>query len=136
MTMTSWTKNFLKAQGHETETKLMQDNTSATQMERNGKASAHKRTRHINIRCFFIKDQIDRGVAQVECCPTDSMKADFFSKAQQGELFNRMRADVMGMGMQTDSGERVSGKEQAKDLKIRNASGALKLASERSLIKQ
>ena len=49
MTMTLWTKNFLQAQGHEKETKLMQDNASAIQMERNGKASGHKRTRHINI---------------------------------------------------------------------------------------
>jgi len=128
MTMALWTKNFMKAQGHETQTKLMQDNTSAIQLERNGKTSSHKRTRHINIRHFFIKDQIDRGAVQVEHCPTDSMKADFFSKAQQGESFNRMRADIMGVGMQTDSSERVNSEEQSKDSKICRASKAPKSA--------
>ena len=52
-----WTKNFLEAQGHEAkQTVLYQDNTSAMLLEKNGEESSGKRTRHINIRHFYIED--------------------------------------------------------------------------------
>jgi hypothetical protein len=45
-----WTRYFLKAQGyHVAENILFQDNQSAILLERNGKASSGKRTKHINI---------------------------------------------------------------------------------------
>ena len=97
MTQVLWTRNFLKEQGYETKTYMKQDNTSAIQLEKNGKASSHKRTRHINIRYFFIKDQIDKGIVQVEHCPTDQMDADYMSKATQGETFKSLRAKIMGL---------------------------------------
>ena len=89
--------NFLKEQGYETKTYMKQDNTSAIQLEKNGKASSHKRTRHINIRYFFIKDQIDQGIVQDEHCPTNQMDANYMSKATQGETFKTLRAKVMGL---------------------------------------
>ena len=96
MTQVLWTKHFLEAQGYKNNTKLMQDNTSTILLEKNGKASSSKRTRHINIRYFFIKDQIDKGIIQVEYCPTNQMDADYMSKATQGELFTIMRSKIMG----------------------------------------
>ena len=62
---------------------------------------------------------------QVEYCPTDDMWADFFSKAQQGESFNRMRADIMGV--QTDPSNQVKSKEQPKDSKIRKQASKVSL---------
>ena len=59
MTQMLWTRNFLKEQGYKTKTYMKQDNTSTIQLEKNGRASSHKRTRHINIRYFCIKDQIN-----------------------------------------------------------------------------
>ncbi|MEM7375777.1 MAG: Ty1/Copia family ribonuclease HI, partial [Bacteroidota bacterium] len=97
MTQVLWTKQFLEHQGYETDAIMHQDNTSTIQLEKNGKASSHKRTRHINIRYFFIKDQIDKGVIQIQYCPTDKMDADFMSKATQAETFNRLRNKIMGM---------------------------------------
>ncbi len=38
---------------------LLQDNKSLILLERNGKASSGKRTRHINIRYFFITDRVN-----------------------------------------------------------------------------
>jgi hypothetical protein len=55
-----WTGYFLIEQGfHVKETVLYQDNTSSILMEKNGRSSCSKRNRHMNIRYFFIKDQVD-----------------------------------------------------------------------------
>jgi hypothetical protein len=52
-----WTNNFLREQGVVVnETVLYQDNMSSILLEKNGRSSSSKRTRHMNIRFFFIKD--------------------------------------------------------------------------------
>jgi hypothetical protein len=52
-----WTRYFLEAQGYGVEDSLVyQDNQSAILLEKNGRASSGKRTRHINIRYFFVTD--------------------------------------------------------------------------------
>jgi hypothetical protein len=52
-----WTWYFLQEQGYGVvENLLLQDNKSLILLERNGKASSGKRTRHNNIRYFFITD--------------------------------------------------------------------------------
>lgn len=60
-------------------------------------ASNSSRTRHIAIRYFFIKDRIDSGEVMVEHLGTDLMLADILTKPLQGELFQRMRAGLMGV---------------------------------------
>ena len=91
-----WTQLFLEAQGYPMKHVLNQDNQSAILLETNGKASSSKRTRHFNIRFFYIKDQIDRGLITVRYCPTEEMLADFFTKPMQGEKFRTFRGWVMG----------------------------------------
>jgi hypothetical protein len=49
-----WTTLFLQEQGYESETTVFEDNTSAMLLEKNGTESSSKRTRHINIRYYFI----------------------------------------------------------------------------------
>ena len=52
-----WTRYFLLEQEYGVvENLILQDNKSSILLERNGKASSGKRTRHINIRYFFITD--------------------------------------------------------------------------------
>jgi hypothetical protein len=52
-----WTHYFLLSQGYGViENLLLQDNKSSILLERNGKASSGKRTRHINTCYFFITD--------------------------------------------------------------------------------
>ena len=46
MTRVLWTRNFLKEQGYETKTYMKQDNTSAIQLEKNGRASSQKDETH------------------------------------------------------------------------------------------
>ena len=49
-----WTRYFLEAQGYDVKDSIIfQDNQSAILLEKNGKASSSKRTRHIKIRNFF-----------------------------------------------------------------------------------
>ena len=49
-----WTRLFLESQGHDvTENIIYQDNKAAILLEKNGKASSGKRTKHINMRFFL-----------------------------------------------------------------------------------
>ena len=65
-------------------------------MERNGKASSGKRTRHINIRYFFITDRVNMKEVAIEWCPTKKMVADFMTKPLQGSHFRNLRDYIMG----------------------------------------
>ena len=93
-----WTTYFMEAQGYKVnETIVYQDNKSAILLEKNGKMSSGKRTKHINVRYFFIKDLIERAMLKIEYCPTDKMMADFFTKPLQGAKFLEFRNQVMGI---------------------------------------
>jgi hypothetical protein len=73
-----WTSHFLDGQEgfHVDESILYQDNTSAILLEKNGRSSSTKRTRHMNIHYFFLKDQVDSKRVKIEHCPTAEMLAD------------------------------------------------------------
>jgi hypothetical protein len=96
-TMIWWTKLFLEAQGYEVEKNIVyQDNKSAIFLETNGKKSSGKQTHALNIRYFFIADQVEKGNAQIEHCGTNNMVGDFFTKPLQGEKFLRFRDYILG----------------------------------------
>jgi hypothetical protein len=92
-----WTRYFLEAQGYGTNHVLYQDNQSTMKLENNGKASSGKRTRHINIRYFFITDRIAKKEVAVQYCPTKQMVADYFTKPLQGALFYKFRDQILGL---------------------------------------
>ena len=77
--LTLWVKMFMEAQGHKIyESILEQDNESAIKMEKNGKASAGPRSRHIDTRYFLIKDRTKAASISIRHCPTTEMLADFY----------------------------------------------------------
>ena len=83
----------MMAQGYGiVENLLLQDNKSSILLEQNGKASSGKRTRHINIRYFFITDRVNMKEISIEWC----MVADFITKPLQGSHFKRLRDIIMG----------------------------------------
>ena len=93
-----WTRHFLAAQGHHVPTTtIYQDNKSTILLAENGKSSSSKRTRHINVRYFFVADRIKKGEVKVAFCPTTNMLADFFTKPLQGSVFKRMRSIILNM---------------------------------------
>jgi hypothetical protein len=96
--MIIWTNNFLKAQGYPIkDTILFQDNMSAIKLEKNGRQSSSKRTRHLNIKQFFIKDRVEAGELRIEHCGTNDMIADYFTKPLQGEKFRQFRDLILGI---------------------------------------
>ena len=93
-----WTKLFLQEQGCKIiENTIYRDNTSSMKMEINGKSSTGKRTRHLDIKYFYITDLIERKEINVEYCPTESMVADYMTKPMTGAKFNKFRRIIMNM---------------------------------------
>ena len=45
----------------------------------------------MNIRFFFVKDQVASREIWIEYCPTREMVADFFTKPLQGSQFYKLR---------------------------------------------
>jgi hypothetical protein len=77
---------------------LFQDNVSSILLEKNGKASSSKRTKHINIRYFFITDRVRKGriISGVVPCG-GGMIGDFATKSLQGAIFRKFRDQIMGV---------------------------------------
>jgi hypothetical protein len=95
--MILWTKLFLEAQGYDVEKNIVyQDNKSAILLETNGKKSSGKRICALNIRYFFITDQVEKGNTQIEHCGTNNIVGDFFTKPLQGKKFQRFWNDILG----------------------------------------
>jgi hypothetical protein len=93
-----WTRYFLEAQGYGVNDSIIyQDNQSAMLLEKNGRGSSSKRTRHINIRYFFVADQIAADEVKVAYCPTGDMLADFFTKPLQGSIFQKFRNQILNI---------------------------------------
>ena len=93
-----WTVYFLKAQGYELSNNIFyQDNQSAIRLEKNGLRSAGSKSRHINIRFFWIKDCATREEITIIYCSTYRMLADFLTKPLQGKLFQIFRDVIMGI---------------------------------------
>jgi len=89
---------FTEDQGYPVGTTTVhQDNQSTILLEKNGPASSSKRTRHINIRYFFVTDRVNKKEIKIEYCPTKEMVADFFTKPLQGCLFYKLRALILNM---------------------------------------
>jgi hypothetical protein len=86
---------FLKGQGYNVSADLMQDNLSTIHMARNGKSTSD-RTRHVNIRYFFVKQYLDDGSMNISHCPTLDMIADILTKPIQGEHFVKLRDLLLG----------------------------------------
>jgi hypothetical protein len=100
-----WTRYFMEAQGYQVQDNvLFQDNKSAILLEKNGKASSSKRTKHINIRYFFITDRVNKGDVSLVWCPTGDMIGDFMTKPLQGALFRKFRDQIMGVMPARDPG--------------------------------
>jgi len=87
---------FMEAQGYPIHNILWQDNESAIKLEINGRLSSSKRTRHIHLRFFYIKDLVDKKLVEVKYCQTLKMLADFFTKPLQGNMFRIFRDVILG----------------------------------------
>ena len=92
-----WARMFLAEQGYELpDNVLYQDNQSAIRLEKNSRASCGQKSRHIDIRYFYMKDRFESENISVVYCPTEEMLANFFTKPLQGSLFRKFRDVLLG----------------------------------------
>ncbi|XP_070036110.1 uncharacterized protein [Nicotiana tomentosiformis] len=68
------------------------DNTSAISMTKN--PVRHKKTKHIDVRHHFLRDNYEKGLITVEFCTTDKQIADIFTKALSRDHFERNRLEL------------------------------------------
>ena len=73
-------EDFLVHQGHTFENQRYY-NISAIQLLKNGKRSSD-RTKHMDIRYFWLKERVDTNEIKVEHLPTDSMWVDMLTKTR------------------------------------------------------
>ena len=93
-----WTRNFLKEQDYQIKAHIiLQDNESAIKLETKGHKSIGQRSRHINMKYFFIKDQVDKKNVTIVYRPTDEMDGDYQSKPLQGIKFQKFRNNIMNL---------------------------------------
>ena len=87
----------------------------------NGKESSSKRTRHIDIRYYYITDLIVKKMIELKHCSTNDMIADFMTKPLQGERFVKLRNIILGIEKIIPNKERVEcTQENMKEVTIRN----------------
>ena len=68
---------------------LFQDNQGAIFLEKN--KTNKPRTKHIDIRHHFIREQVDKGRIDIQYCPTNDMVADLLTKPLPDQAFRRHR---------------------------------------------
>ena len=68
------------------------DNTSAINIAKN--PVQHKRTKHIDIRHHFLRDNVEKGLISMNFCTTEEQIADIFTKALAREHFERNRMEL------------------------------------------
>ena len=91
-------KRFIEKQGFQVKMNIIyQDNTSTTRLQKNGKLSSGKRTRHYDMKLFYITDLIERNEVQVKYCPTDDMIGDCMSKPLVGAKFKEFRDLILNL---------------------------------------
>ena len=89
-------KSFVCGQGYDVSYVILhQDNTSTIKLIKNGKASS-QRSRHINVKYFYLREQVENGELEVIHTRTERMVADILTKPVQGKLFLKLCDMLLG----------------------------------------
>jgi hypothetical protein len=92
-----WLRNILKELDHPQlkSTIIYVDNKSAIQLAKN--RVMHGRSKHIEIRFHFLREQVKQKVVTLKYCSTKEQIADIFTKALPIDAFKKFRS---ALGMQ------------------------------------
>ena len=91
-----WTKRFMEHQVIKVKKNIVfQDNKSTILLAENGRHSAGKRSRHLNIKYFYITDKLEQKEMEIQYCPTDDMVGDYNTKPLQGSKFKKFKRIIM-----------------------------------------
>ena len=93
-----WMKKFIESQGFDVKLNILyQDNQSTIKLAENGKYSSGKRTRHFDIKYFYITDLISQKEISIKYCSSNNMLADYHTKPLIGEKFKEMRNKILNI---------------------------------------
>ena len=81
---------------------ILQDNQSCMALIARGRSGA-ERTRHIQIRYFWVKERVDRGEVKIEYLRSEDMYANVLTKPLQGGQFVREREALTGWAPEAPS---------------------------------
>ena len=91
-----WAREWLLAQGYDLPaTVIYQDNQGVLTLISKGR-HGKQRTKHLNVRYFFVKDRIVKGELKLEYLQTKKMVADIMTKPVTGKLLNELRGAMLG----------------------------------------
>ena len=76
---------------------LQHDNISSICLEANDKRSGKKRTRHLNIRYFYVIDKVRSSDVVIVYHPTNKLVGDYPTKPLNGTLFKNHCNTIMGI---------------------------------------
>ena len=82
-------EDFITAQGYVCQIVIGQDNQSTITMITERKKES-MRTRHINVRYFWLRERIKEKELTIVYVPTKNMLADILTKPMQGNLFKSL----------------------------------------------
>jgi hypothetical protein len=55
-----------------------------------------EKTKHIGLKCRFLKDHVEQGTIKLTYLPTDQMVAGMFTKSLPGPALTRHRSAILG----------------------------------------
>ena len=92
-----WIRLILEEMGFKQSdpTTLHQDNEAAKKLAEDGKPGP--RSRSVDIKYFWVRQQIDRRLVKLVSVRTDKMLADGFTKALTGSDFHRWRDKILNL---------------------------------------
>ena len=68
---------------------IYEDNKAAISMSKT--LQFRGRAKHLDIKCHFVRDQVDKGAVNIVYCPTSNMLADLFTKGLLKGQFTKLR---------------------------------------------
>ncbi|PNX87782.1 hypothetical protein L195_g043878, partial [Trifolium pratense] len=68
------------------------DNKSAINLTKN--PVSHGKSKHIETRFYFLRDQVNKGKLNLEYCSTDNQQADIMTKAVKRDQFLKLRREI------------------------------------------
>jgi hypothetical protein len=98
-----WMTNFFKSLGYNPGVPtLMEDNQSCISISEN--PQHHQKTKHIQVRWNWIKEQLSEGAFQLKYCPTKLQLGDVFTKGLHGPNLKQARTNL-GLRTSISDGE-------------------------------
>ena len=77
---------------------IERDNASTIPLERSGWKSSGKRTKHINVRYFYITDRLKSGdISRIIYKPAGDMESDYLTKVLHGKSLHTHCKTLMGL---------------------------------------